>query len=243
LQMASEIVTSGCVDEVWIVPCGSDQQTRVSRHQRYVMCELAVNTSFSATFPVFVSDHEVMHMETRPGAVKAEQKHAPMATYDSLCYLRKTYPDCDFAFVLGSDWLQSGTDLREWTSKEGKTGDRMLNEFDFLVLRRKGYNVTELKKFGPRMKWVELPDGFEWVETTGLKSADLTKRRLSPSLNATGTASSARRSAEDLRAVDGLLPPAVLAYIQRHDLATAMAHDVEMLEKLGPRQGTGSVTA
>jgi hypothetical protein len=59
-----------------------------------------------------------------------------MATYDSLCYLRGKYPDCTFSFVVGSDWLQPGTDLRQWTSKEGRTGERLVSEFDFLVLRR-----------------------------------------------------------------------------------------------------------
>ena len=67
-----------------------------------------------------------------------------------LCALRAAHPDCDFAFVVGSDWLQPGTDLRQRTSSDPSdptgeraivTGDRLVEEFDFLVVPRPGYDV------------------------------------------------------------------------------------------------------
>lgn len=85
----------------------------------------------SPSFPIKVTDHEVTQGER-------------MATYDSLCHLRAAHPDCVFSFVIGSDWLQPGTDLRQWESKEGKTGERLLNEFDFIVFPRSGYEVKDI---------------------------------------------------------------------------------------------------
>ena len=36
-----------------------------------------------------------------------------------ICYLVK-YKNCDFTFVVGSDWLQQANDLRKWESKDPK---------------------------------------------------------------------------------------------------------------------------
>ena len=65
--------------------------------QRYMMCCLAVFTSLSPDFPVYVSDHEV--------------QHGAMATLDSLVFLRDAYPQHEFSWVIGSDWLQPDTDV------------------------------------------------------------------------------------------------------------------------------------
>ena len=70
-----------------------------------VMCELAVNTYFSTRFPVKVKDMEVF----RPRA---------MFTYDMLIQLKQDNPDCDFMYVVGSDWLQPGANIRSWRSTD-----------------------------------------------------------------------------------------------------------------------------
>ena len=145
-----------------------------------------------------------------------------MATYDSLCYLRDHHPGCEFCFVIGSDWLQPGTDIRQWTSKEGRTGERLLNEFDFLVLPRPGYDVEDLTAFGPRMRMLRFPDGFGMVESNA-SSTELRKR--------------ARRG-DDLSAMDGLLPPAVLAYIRRHQIFKHLAADFDTMATQQPASGS-----
>jgi len=161
------------------------------------MCEIAVNTSVSATFPIMVTSHEVDRDEN-------------MATYDSLCYLRGKYPDCTFSFVVGSDWLQPGTDLRQWTSKEGRTGERLVSEFDFLVLRRPGYEVADLSTYGPRFYWMDLPNGFKLVESTA-SSTEIRKR-------ATHNWSAECSESTTLSSLDGLVATGVHAYILRHKL-------------------------
>jgi hypothetical protein len=62
LKMACEIINSRCADEVWIVPCGprpDKPSLRTPVFHRYIMCHLAVNTTFGARYPVKVCDFEV----------------------------------------------------------------------------------------------------------------------------------------------------------------------------------------
>merc|ERR1739848_250909 len=107
--------------------------------------------------PIFASDLEV----------KEEQA---MATYDLLVSLRDKYPDKEFSFVIGSDWLQPGTDLREWTSKDPETGEqivtghKLVSEFEFLVVNRPGYDVDDIAAFGPRMTFLDMPEGTNLME-------------------------------------------------------------------------------
>jgi nicotinate (nicotinamide) nucleotide adenylyltransferase len=209
MLMATEIITSGVVDEVWLCPYangeGTDGTQGVPAQQRYILCEVAVNTMLSSSFPVRVSDHEA-------------RTSAPMATYDSLCWLRETYPRHEFSFVVGSDWLQPDTDLRTWTSKDGCTGDKLVSEFDFLVFPHAGYDVPDLSVFGPRFKWMSLPDGFSLVESNA-SSNEIHKRAQQGYMR-----SMASGQAADHQDMDGLVPPAVLAYVRRHSLYKNLAY-------------------
>jgi len=227
LQLATEIVHSGHVDEVWLCPCGprpDKPKMKTSPEHRTAMCEIAINSAVSLDFPIRVTDHEAIR--------------GPMATYDSLCYLRERHPDCDFCFVIGSDWLQPGTDIREWTSKEGRTGERLLNEFDFLVLPRPGYEVADLTAFGPRMRWMRLPDGLKLVGSNA-SSTELRKRARAASTSRRGRHPWRQCQGggvdgtlgPSLRAMDGLLPPAVLAYIGRHEMHKQLAADFDSLRE------------
>ena len=198
IQLATEIVHSGQVDAVWLMPCGprpDKPDMGATPQQRLIMCEIAVNTTVSATFPLSVTDHETQEA---------------MATYDSLCYLRTRYPECVFSFVVGSDWLQPGTDLRKWESKAGMTGDKLVSEFDFLVIRRPGYDVDDLQQYGPRFTWMDLPHGFKLVESTA--SSTEIRKRAAQSWSAEAANSTA------LSSLDGLVAPGVHAYILRHKL-------------------------
>ena len=194
-----------CSWQVWLTPCGprpDKPDMGTTAQQRLVMCEIAVNTSVSATFPISVTDHEV---------------EEAMDTYDSLCHLRKQHPECVFSFVIGSDWLQPGTDLRTWTSKEGRTGDRLVSDFDFLVIRRPGYDVGDLSIFGPRFAWMDLPHGFKLVESTA--SSTEIRKRAKQSWSAEGSTT--------LASLDGLVAPGVHAYILRHKLYRKVAWRID----------------
>lgn len=211
LTCAAEIVHSGCVDIVWLVPCGprpDKPKLKTPPLDRYCMCKIAVNFAFSVSFPVKVSDIECFSSEA-------------FATYDLLCSLRDKHPDMDFSFVIGSDWLQPGSSMADWTSKnwawkdgdpedqrEIVTGHLMLKEFDFLVIKRPGYDVpasaedpTGLKKFGPRLTWLDMPRGMTFIEGN-LSSTEVRKRE-----------------GLHLRwGLDGLTPPGVISYMHRREL-------------------------
>eukprot|EP00812_Abedinium_dasypus_P009234 NODE_2939_length_853_cov_258.096491.p1 GENE.NODE_2939_length_853_cov_258.096491~~NODE_2939_length_853_cov_258.096491.p1 ORF type:complete len:152 (+),score=32.04 NODE_2939_length_853_cov_258.096491:257-712(+) len=143
-----------------------------------------------------------------------------MATYDSLCWLREQNPGVRFFWVIGSDWLQEGTDLRTWESKEGMTGERLVSEFGFLVMRRPGYDIAndDLSVFGPHFHWLSLPAGFCMVESTG--SSTEVRRRAKRHWEE-------NQDGEVLRApifLEGLVPAAVLAFILRRGLYKHLAN-------------------
>eukprot|EP00411_Alexandrium_monilatum_P034096 CAMPEP_0175359152 /NCGR_PEP_ID=MMETSP0095-20121207/15370_1 /TAXON_ID=311494 /ORGANISM="Alexandrium monilatum, Strain CCMP3105" /LENGTH=524 /DNA_ID=CAMNT_0016656911 /DNA_START=35 /DNA_END=1607 /DNA_ORIENTATION=+ len=197
----AEIIHAGVADEVLMVPCGPRPDKPYLRPAltRYIMCQLAVNSSFAHSMPISVSDVEVFEDEA-------------LATYDSLRSLKDRDPDANLMFVIGSDWLQPGNDLRKWTSKcpeTGKeivTGHLLVEEFDFLVIKRPGYEVNNLLDFGPRMVWMEMPHGMIPVEAN-MSSTEVRKR----------AAKSYRDSEPGLALVDGIVPPAVFSYVRREE--------------------------
>lgn len=221
LTCAAEIVHSCCADEVWIVPCGPRPDKpglKTSPLDRYCMCQIGVHVTFFAEFPIRVSDIECFSENAFP-------------TYDLLCSLRAKHPQIDFSFIIGSDWLQPGSNMAAWTStnwdwKPGDpedqrvivTGDKMLSEFSFLVIKRPGYDVpcteedpTGLKQFGPKLFWMTMQEGQTYVQGN-LSSTEIRKR----------TAMAARVrdgiSAKDWDGIDGLVPGGVRAYIRRREL-------------------------
>uniref|UniRef100_A0A7S2FGR6 Cytidyltransferase-like domain-containing protein n=1 Tax=Alexandrium andersonii TaxID=327968 RepID=A0A7S2FGR6_9DINO len=213
LTCAANIIHSGCADQVWLVPCGprpDKASLKTKPLDRYCMCKIAVNQTFSCAFPVSVSDAECFEAE-------------PLFTYDLLCKLKDLHPDAAFSFVIGSDWLQPQTDMSSWRSRNWAwkpgdpveeqtivTGNKMLQEFDFLVIPRPGYNVqdpADLQRFGPRMRRLTMPEDTTLIHGN-LSSSEIRKR----------TAMDATVRDEGLSAVEGLVPAGVLAYICREGL-------------------------
>ena len=196
LQCAAQIIHSKTADEVMIVPCGprpDKPKLKTSALDRYVMCNVAVNTIYNSQFPVSVSDAEIDEPES-------------LATYDLLTTLRGKYPECDFMFIIGSDWLQPGTCIRDWESKEGKTGDRLVEEFEFLVIKRPGYECSDLSQFGPRFTWLKMPDGMVYIDSN-LSSSEIRNRLVA-----------CKDQPDRLECVVGLVSVGVLAYIRRKGL-------------------------
>lgn len=221
LTCASEIVHSGHCDEVWLVPCGprpDKPKLKTPPIDRYCMAQIAVNTAFSPEFPIKVSDIDVFN-------------ESAAFTYDLLTVLRARHPDTDFVFLIGSDWLQPGTNISLWESlnrnwKPGDpvdqrsfvTGDKLLAEFDFLVLPRPGFTVssgpedpTGLRQFGPRLSWVHMPETMTFIE--GNLSSTEIRRRTEHSWRVRDAA-----GRSNLATIEGLVPPGVLAYISRSKL-------------------------
>ncbi|CAE8649295.1 unnamed protein product, partial [Polarella glacialis] len=201
LMCAAEVIHSGMADEVWLMPCGPrpDKPKLSKALDRYIMTQISVSSHFSAEMPIHVSDFEVLREEA-------------MATYDLLRLLKEKYPGKLFSFVIGTDWLQPGTDIRAWTSKcpetgsEIVTGDKLLDQFDFLVINRPGYDVEDLKSFGRRMTFLTMPEGIHLMEGN-LSSTEVRKR--------TEKSFSEYQSPE---LIEGLVTPSCLTYVSRSGL-------------------------
>ena len=159
------------------------------------MCEIAVNTVFPPRLPVKVCDVDV----TRDRA---------FFTYDLLNKLSAEHDAThEFVFVVGTDWFQEGTDIRTWESDAGGerkvTGHLLVEEYDFLVLKRPGFPPHgELSDYGPRFSYLDVDGDEEMIEGNGSSTA--VRNRL--------------KKTGDLDSAAGLVPAGVLAYIYRHHL-------------------------
>lgn len=146
MTCASEIVNSGCADEVWIVPCGprpDKLHLKTSAMDRYCMCQIAVNSCFAPAFPVKVLDIEAY-------------RDTAFYTYDMLCELRDTYPDIDFSFVIGSDWLDEGRSPRKTprpTRKRGRAGNHSTKLGNLECLRTKRSLSQEISCYATSTCW------------------------------------------------------------------------------------------
>lgn len=194
MRLAAQILRAESIDEVWLTPCGPrpDKPSMITpTHDRWAMCHVAVNGFFPPELKVSVCDVDVHRKEA-------------MFTYDLLKLLSREFgPSYSFSFVIGTDWLQPGTDLRKWESVEGVTGQLLVQEFDFLVLQRPGYPVEgDLSQFGPRFKYVNVDGGFEIIEGNGSSTAVRTRLR----------------ATRDIYSIAGLVPSGVLGYIKRQNL-------------------------
>mmetsp|Transcript_15748 Transcript_15748/g.49293 ORF Transcript_15748/g.49293 Transcript_15748/m.49293 type:complete len:241 (+) Transcript_15748:211-933(+) len=193
MRLAAQILRAETIDEVWLTPCGPrpDKPSMTTpTHDRWAMCHVAVNGFFPPELKVSVCDVDVHREEA-------------MATYDLLRLLRREFPTYVFSFVIGTDWLQPGTDLRKWESSEGVTGHLLVQQFDFLVLQRPGYDVQgDLHQFGPRLKYLNVDGGFEIIEGNGSSTAVRTRLR----------------ATKDIYSIAGLVPSGVLGYIKRQRL-------------------------
>jgi len=106
LLMAANVIHLDLADEVWLVPCGPKKNDKLfglelTSRDRLVMCHLAVDTSFTADFPVKVCD------------IETEEKTA-LDTPVLMARLKRNHPECTFSFVIGSNLLgKSG--IPKWT--------------------------------------------------------------------------------------------------------------------------------
>jgi nicotinate (nicotinamide) nucleotide adenylyltransferase len=204
----ADIIQSGMADEVIIVPCGArvDKPEINPAIHRYLMCEVAVNSHFSLNAQIFASDIEVMEKEA-------------LSTYDLLTRLKAQRPECEFMFVIGTDWLQPGADFRKWVSKDptGETisGEKLLQEFDIIVFKRPGFDVVDITEFGPRMQWMVMPYGMKKIDLNLTSTEVRNRARLSYSRK-----DHIETMQPTLQSLDGLVPPGVLTYIKRENLYT-----------------------
>lgn len=153
LKVAAEIAHAKAADEVWIVPCAprKDKNIIASTMERYIMCNLAVDSSFGSRFPVKVKDFELFEKEMTP-------------TYYLLQRLRKEHPTHEFRMVIGADLTDQ---IKSWHE-----GGKLWKEGQFLVNPRPGYE--ERKDLPKNFVWLE-PGGLKLAHTQ-LSSTEIRKR-------------------------------------------------------------------
>ena len=199
VRCCAQILRSRRVDEVWLTPCGprpDKPNLETPTLKRWAMCEIAVNSALPPTAKVRVCDVDV-------------NRERAYFTYDLLTHLNKTRGDThEFSFVIGTDWLTKETNIREWESdvsgKRVVTGHKLIEEFDFLVLKRPGHPAYgELSDYGPRFSYLDVDgDSTKFIEGAG-SSTDVRN---------------CLKDTHDYDAVAGLVPAAVLAFMRRHRL-------------------------
>jgi nicotinate-nucleotide adenylyltransferase len=163
LNTAAELIHSKKADEVWVTPCGprpDKASLTVSTLDRYVMCQLAVSTTFGSRFGVKVSSIEL-------------SRDVAMGSFSIMRAFKAAHPDKEFFFILGEDLIEG---LEGWTDPEcedpARAGVMLKKENKFLVIKRPGFTVA------PELR--ASLSNFEWV-SPGLEGSTLVSMELSSS--------------------------------------------------------------
>lgn len=122
-MVANMLSQSGLVDEVWLMP-GRINPLKIDGPRpadpalRLDMCRIVAEDCHA----VSVSDVEMQLPE-------------PSYTYETLCELRRRWPDKDFRIIIGSDnWQAFG----RWRNPE-----KIIREFGVIVYPRPGFEIGE----------------------------------------------------------------------------------------------------
>lgn len=194
LKVACEIVHTGMAAEVWIVPCGvrpDKPSLKTPYMHRLLMCHLAVNTSFSSTFPIRVCDVEMA-------------EPAALATYHLMARFQSLYPNKSFRFVIGADLL---SDIQSWEAPGvPNAGELLYKECDFIVVDRPGFVLPE-----------GMPSNFQLLASVNGATV-VTEETSSSEIRRRIGSMAADHTAGNYMMVDGLLNAAVLAHIIRYGL-------------------------
>jgi nicotinate (nicotinamide) nucleotide adenylyltransferase len=201
-KMAAECLHANAVDEVWLVPCGPRKDLpdlKTSPIDRYIMCHLAIHTTFSSNFPIKVSPIEIFEEEA-------------FSTPSLLKLLHVRYPEIDFSFIGGSDllgdihnWARE-IDDQNWYSKE-----------NFLIIERPEYPVSEKWKKEPNIVMIDSPIPGGNIILSNNSSSEV-RRRLAVTANIDGFVP---------RSLEGLVPATVLNHIRRYNLYTPNARSFD----------------
>merc|ERR1719469_146733 len=120
---------------------------------------------------------------------------------------------------MNPDWRE-GDDMDQKTIA---TGDRLLSEFDLLVIPRPGHRIqptkedpTGLLQFGKRLKWLKVPEQFKLIEAS-LSSKEV-RKRAAIAWAATRGLSGIDGTFPALYELEGLVPMGVVSYIWRRRL-------------------------
>lgn len=201
LSIAALVAHSGLVDEVWLLPCGArpdKPSMTVSPVHRLVMTQIAVNTAFTASFPVTVNDYETCLPRAK-------------GTWSLMEELSRLHPQHTFYFVVGADLVH---DIPKWDDVEylpdpSMAGPALYKKHRFLVVERPGYSFQN-DKLPSNFSIIRAPFAGCTMPSTLLSSSEVRLRL--------GQAQDSPEIEGKEFFVEGLVPPAVLAYILRNRL-------------------------
>lgn len=188
--MASETINLLRFDEVWFIPCGArpDKKNLTEPHHRLRMVRTAVEEFYPSGFPVRVDDIEIQHGESIPTVFLMDQ-------------LEERYRGTHtFHFIMGSDLIKS---LHWWDA-----GERLINDMNVIVFRRKGYDNEGLFAHPnfPKNSPIVVDEEKSLI---GVISSTEIRRRVCENPNA------------PFFCIAGLVTPLVIAYITEHQLYTS----------------------
>ncbi|CAD7947466.1 unnamed protein product [Amoebophrya sp. A120] len=231
LTTAAGVVQAGCVDEVWLLPCGArpdKPSLKTPVKDRVLMCHLAVNTRFDGAFPIRVCELEA-DAQTYIPTFEVWKELTKQANINND---HKT----EVYIIIGSDLIPT---LPKW-----KFAEEVFEQVPFLVYARDGYEIPGSKpsttspkqqqgqgstingnknaatsspnniRWPRRAEVIKPPTGMHLCTSNG--SSSEVRNRIRQFDAATGGGALLRD--RNLHCVAGLVPQAVLNHIMRENL-------------------------
>lgn len=191
VEILKYFLRSGKFDEVWLVPVYKHIYASKSNlelfEDRYNMCSLAID----GIDGLKLVDVEKTVYNSINGPIKDQSKLKKVGTIDLLSFLKKTYSENNFHFIMGAD---AYVDLCQGKWKNGDQIPKMAHLE--VVQRDKVPTQEELRN----MKFGE-SSSFHRVETISEKVSSTRARQL--------------RSLNELKEI---IPEKVAEYVQEHEL-------------------------
>ncbi len=180
IHLAESAMKAEALDQVLFIPSGisymKDQKEILPAYHRLEMTRLAVKE-----YPKFaVSDIEI-------------KKHGNSYSHETICSLKKQYPDVKFYFLTGADTV--------FTIESWKDPVTIFQTVTILAVYREGASLMALKE-----KIAYLQDRYEAkISLVSEQQIDISSSGL-------------RAAIKDGRSIQGLVPFAVAEYIEKHHL-------------------------
>jgi len=126
LTIALAFINSGYIDELWIMPAPDPPHKKNQKVTPYKIRKELLTIAFHDIPNIHISDFE-------------NNLEKPSYTLRTIRALKKRYPQLHFILCLGSDSI---VQLDTWYHYE-----ELINETEFLIAHRPGYNTGDLPKF------------------------------------------------------------------------------------------------
>ena len=202
LKMAAEVLHANQADEVWLVPCGPRPDLpdlMTAPLDRFVMCHLAVHSTFSGNFPIKVSAIEIF-------------ERTALTAPTLLRKFSELHPDRDFYFLIGSDLVK---EVPLWAGDEDDKD--WYKTQNFLLIPRPFYDVPETWEKRENVVLLSSPLADGEVISTNSSSSEVRRRMALPSAGLGIPLS---------RRLEGLVPLSVILHIIRYQLYTESSRDL-----------------